>query len=409
MSCCTGVESQVSKPTVLIIGGGFGGLGCAVQLVKNGGAKDKNVILVEKNEYFSIGGMWQFVWNSRLQMEDVKWPLKKANLPGIDVRTKTAVSKWIPNENKVILSNKKEIKYQHIVVSCGVVADPKDVPGIENTVNICSESHVERQKKEMKELVEKAKTEKVTFCLAISVNPYKCPPAPYELTFLVDEYLRNAGVRDNARVILTAPVDWTMPPNTKPVILEAFKEQDIEFMPNKALEKVENNKLFFKDGSDPLECTTLWSIWPIRAPDFVQEAGLDINAKGTVNVENKVTNTIPNVPGAHIIGDACRVPFGQAGLPKAGEFAWKMGVSVADAISGKTNPADRKGNCAAEAGFGKGFILTPNFSDVCNDPENGKPKVGIEKTEKGTALKVDWCNEYLKEIFGENVLSKDFF
>jgi len=49
------VESQVSKPTVLIIGGGFGGLGCAVQLVKNGGAKDKNVILIEKNEYFSIG------------------------------------------------------------------------------------------------------------------------------------------------------------------------------------------------------------------------------------------------------------------------------------------------------------------------------------------------------------------
>jgi len=194
-----------------------------------------------------------------------------------------------------------------------------------------------------------------------------------------------------------------MPPNTKPVMMELLEEKNIEFLPEKQLEKVQDKKLYFKDGSDPLDFDLMWSVWPIRAPDFVQESGLAINPKGTVNVEDKVINTIANAPNAHIIGDACRVPFGNAGVPKAGEFAWKMGVSVADAINGEINPADRSGVCAAEAGFGKGIILSPDFSDVCNDPQNGKPRVGIEKSEEGTAQKVAWCNSYLKEIFGSNV------
>ena len=186
--------------------------------------------------------------------------------------------------------------------------------------------------------------------------------------------------------------------------MEAFKEQDIEFMPNKKLEKIQDNKIYFKDGSDPLDYTVCWSVWPIRVPDFVKDAtGIQINPKGFVTVDNKVTNTIPGdgVENAHIIGDACKVPIGEKAIPKAGEFAWKMGESVADAIAGITKEADRSGSCAAEAGFGKGFILSPNFSDPCNDPVNGKPKVSIKKTDEGSTMKVDWINGYLKEVFGD--------
>eukprot|EP00980_Cylindrotheca_fusiformis_P002884 scaffold674_cov126-Cylindrotheca_fusiformis.AAC.23 len=399
MSCCVESVSHDAKPTVLIIGAGFGGLGCARQLVKNGATKVYNVVLVDRKDTFSIGATWQFVWNSRLEMNDTQWPLKKANLPGVDLRVDMSVSKWLPSEKKVMFTNNTEIVYDHIAIACGVVPDASSIPGIETTVDICTMRHVERQKKEMADLVEKAKTEKVTFCLAIGVNPYKCPPAPFELSFLVDEYVRKAGVRDNVRVVLTCPVDYSMPPNTKPVVLGALEEQKIEFLPNKELAKVEDNTLHFKDGSDPLECTVLWCVWPIRAPDFVQESGLAINPKGTVNVEDKVSNTIPNVPNAHIIGDACRVPFGNASVPKAGEFAWKMGMSVADAIAGQKKPADRSGTCVAEAGFGKGLVISPNFSDVCNDPENGKPKIGIDKTDEGTEKKKASTLEWVQIAF----------
>mmetsp|Transcript_34670 Transcript_34670/g.84084 ORF Transcript_34670/g.84084 Transcript_34670/m.84084 type:complete len:405 (-) Transcript_34670:1630-2844(-) len=394
------------KPTVVIIGAGVGGLGCARQFVKNGATKDFNIILLEKGDHFTIGATWQFVWTSRLKMEDTTFPLSKAILPGIDMRTNTTVSKWTPQEKKVALQDGSEISYDHIVLSPGAVSDPTNVPGIENFVNIASMDHVAKQKQDLEELVAKAKTEKVTFCLAISVAPYKCPPSPYELSFLVDEYVRKAGVRDNVRMVLTCPVDYSMPLPSKELVLGLLKEQNIEFINNKELEKVESNLLHFKDGTDPLPFDVLWSIWPIRAPDFIQESGLPINPKGTITVDDKVTNTIAAnaAPGAHIIGDACRVPFQQAGIPKAAEFAWKMGISVADAIAGNLHPADRAGQCAAEAGFGKGILVSPDFSDVCNDPENGKPNIGVELIEgDGTVRKVAWCNRYLQEICGDNV------
>lgn len=412
MNCCGSSPQAVNdKPVVLIIGAGFGGLSTAKKLVENGGTEKYKVVIVDSKDYFTIGGMWQFVWNSRIdEMTDVRWSLAdaQANLPGVDFYLNTTVQKWIPNEKKVMFQDGTVFQYHAVVLACGVIGDPTSIPGIETYVNICSENHVTRQKQEMNDLVEKAKTEKVLFCLSIAVNPYKCPPAPYEMVLLADEYLRNANVRDNARVVVTCPVDWTMPPNTKPVFMKEFEEKNIEFIPFQQLDKIQDNKIFFQstkdeEESDPLEFTTLWTVWPIRAPDFVKEAGIEINPNGTVTVGDKVTNTIPNIENSYIIGDACRVPFGKGGIPKAGEFAWQMGVSVADAIMGNLQPAIRSGKCTAESGFGKGFILTPNFSDVCNDPENGKPKVGIQATAEGSVAKVEWANGYLEKIFGGKV------
>ncbi len=402
MNCCGGLQT-IDKPVVLIIGAGFGGLGAARTLVKNGGTEDYHVVLVDTKDYFSIGGLWQFVWNSRLDMDQVQMPLRKANLPGVELQLNRSVSSWFPEEKKVIFDNGKSLSYHSVILACGVIGDPTSIPGIETYVNICTEAHVEKQKQDMIDLAKKAESEEVTFCMSISVNPYKCPPAPYEMVFLVDEYLRKANVRENCRVIVTCPVEWTMPPNTKPVFMKEFQEKNIIFMNNKELEKIEDNTIHFRDG-DTLDFTTLWTIYPIRAPDFVQSAGLDINAKGTITVGDKVTNTIPKLENAYVIGDACTVPIGaKAGVPKAGEFAWLMGQSAADAIVGNVQPAVRAGKCAAEAGFGRGLVLMPNFSDPVNDPENGKPKVGIEISETGTTQKIDWANGYIKEIFDDAI------
>lgn len=192
---------EEDKPVVLIVGAGFGGLGCARQLVKNGATENFRVVLVERKDYFTIGAMWQFVWNSRLEsLVDTQWPLQDANLPGVDLKLHTTITEWLPLEKKVRLLDGTDLAYDHIVVACGVVPDPVPVPGLETVVNICSENHVERQQQELEVLVEKAKSEKVTFGLAISAVPYKCPPAPYEFCLLVDEYVRKAGVRDNVRI-----------------------------------------------------------------------------------------------------------------------------------------------------------------------------------------------------------------
>ena len=48
----------------------------------------------------------------------IKWPLEKANLPGVEMRLKTKRPSCdgSAKEKKVILSDKKEIAYDHICV-----------------------------------------------------------------------------------------------------------------------------------------------------------------------------------------------------------------------------------------------------------------------------------------------------
>jgi hypothetical protein len=80
-----------------------------------------------------------------------------------------------------------------------------------------------------------------------------------------------------------------------------------------------------------------------------------------------------------------------------------MGVSVADALMEDVKPADRSAICRAETGFNKGIMLAPNFSDVCNDPRNGKPAVRADFSDDATKSKIEWANSVLMNIFGDNV------
>ena len=190
-------SSNEKKPTVVIVGASFGGLGCARRLIETGAAANKfNVILVEKREKFTIGGLWQFVWTRRLELSDIQFPLSNANLPGVDVKLGKTIQKWNVADKSIEMDDGSTIPYDYIVMACGIVPDPSSIPGIENHVNICSFETVARQQEEAHDLIQRAKTSPQTFVLAIGDTPYKCPPAPFELTFMLDEMLTKAGVRE---------------------------------------------------------------------------------------------------------------------------------------------------------------------------------------------------------------------
>ncbi|MDQ3862862.1 MAG: hypothetical protein M3317_05070 [Actinomycetota bacterium] len=48
-----------------------------------------------------------------------------------------------------------------------------------------------------------------TLAIAVLDAPYKCPPAPYEAALLLDEHLR--GVRDSFELVITTPQPMTLP------------------------------------------------------------------------------------------------------------------------------------------------------------------------------------------------------
>jgi sulfide:quinone oxidoreductase len=70
-----------------------------------------------------------------------------------------------------------------------------------------------------------------TLVVAILGAPYKCPPAPYEAAFLIDEHLRGRGIRDAIDLVVTTPQPMTLPaagPKISQFVAGALKDQDIE-------------------------------------------------------------------------------------------------------------------------------------------------------------------------------------
>ena len=70
---------------------------------------------------------------------------------------------------------------------------------------------------------------------ASAAPSFKCPPAPSEAALLLDEFLRERGVRDDVRIQVVMPFGTPIPPSpeTSDAILATFAERGIEFVPGR--------------------------------------------------------------------------------------------------------------------------------------------------------------------------------
>lgn len=389
---------------IIIIGAGFGGLGCAKAFAD---AKDSgvDVTVVDAKSYFTIGGTWQYAWAGRVDTEKTTWDLSKcgAQFPGVSMLLDTDVASLDMEGKKVVLGDGTALGYDHLVLSPGVVGDPSSVPGMADTLDMYSHDSIERQRSDVHDIVAKARAgETQTLLVAIGAVPYKCPVAPFEAAFIADDVLRRAGVRDKVDIVVTAPVAWPLPDPARAVFTRLFEEKNVRFIPEKAIASVEGGAVAkFADGGS-MTCSKIWSVYPQRAPDFVKATGT-CNTRGFVPVDI-ATNGVEGKDGVYCVGDCCGIAVGGKPHPKAGEFAWQMGEMVAhDILKTEGYEHSRLGACIAECGAGAGVLVAPDYTQCVKDPESGKPSCAIEdrKTD-GEAAKLDWVNKYIRYIFGED-------
>ena len=389
---------------VIVIGAGFGGLGCAKTFADAKDSSGVAVTVIDAKSWFTIGGTWQYAWAGRVDTSSTTWDLSKcgAQFPGVSMLLDTDVASLDLEGKKVVLGDGTALEYDHLVLSPGVLGDPSSVPGLDATLDVYSHDSIERQRADVQDIVANATAgETQTLLVAIGAVPYKCPVAPFEAAFIADDVIRRHGVRDKVDIVVTAPVAWPLPDPAKEVFTRLFEEKNVRFLPEKTVVSIEGGvKAEFARG-DAIAASKIWSVYPQRAPDFVKATGV-CNLRGFVPV-NIATNGVEGSDGVYCIGDCCGIAVGGKPHPKAGEFAWQMGEMVAHEIM-RTEGYEhsRLGACIAECGAGAGVLVAPDYTQCVKDPEGGKPSCAIQdrKTD-GEAAKLDWVNKYIRNIFGE--------
>ncbi|HSO28578.1 MAG TPA: FAD/NAD(P)-binding oxidoreductase, partial [Candidatus Sulfomarinibacteraceae bacterium] len=189
-----------------------------------------------------------------------------------------------------------------------------------------------------------------TAIVGVCGTPFKCPPAPSEAAILLDEYLRERGVRGDTRIQVVIPFGTPVPPSpeTSDAILARFAERGIEFVRDRrvsSLDPAAREAVLDDGGRLPFE---LFLGVPVhRVPAVVEASGLAEG--GWIPVDKQTLAT--RFPGVYAVGDVTSV-----GTSKAGVFAERAARVVADKliarIRGEAEPPgyDGTGSCYVEFG-----------------------------------------------------------
>ncbi len=344
----------MSGKTIVILGGGFGGLSTAQQLRKALGDEHR-VVVVEKEDSFHLCAL-----NMRLmagEMEDHQEgdrTLSDLTSKGIE---------WVQGEilevdaaARRVRTSSATLEADYLIIALGADKDGTLVPGFaEAAYNLYDAREASLLYKPLQELA--AGRAIVLVCR----SPFSCPAGPYEAAFLMDSALRSKGNRQQVEVAVYTPEGKPMAgagPAVGDALIAMLEERDIKFNPQKKVERVDaaSRKIVFAGGEVSFDL--LVGIPPHVAPKVVREAGLT-DETGWIPVEIDTLET--GHPGVYAIGDVTSVrqpnPTGLF-LPKAGVFADEqsrvVAANIAAEIAGKDKAKrhDGKGFCYIEIGDG---------------------------------------------------------
>jgi len=210
--------------------------------------------------------------------------------------------------------------------------------------------------------------------IGIAGMPYKCPPAPLEVAFLVESELRERGLREKSEMHYCSPIG------------RAFTIESVSEMATPILEEkgIELHTFFNVETIDParkvveslegeeMPYDLLILVPPHRGAKVVIDSGL-APASGWLPTDHH-TLQVGGRANVYALGDATDLP-----LSKAGSTAHFEAPIVAERITAAVQGREPEGKhasytgkvmCFFEVGDGKGTLLQFDYN---NPPKPPKP------------------------------------
>ncbi|MEW6716540.1 MAG: FAD/NAD(P)-binding oxidoreductase [Chloroflexota bacterium] len=351
----------MKSKTILILGGGVGGIVTANALRKKLSAEHR-VIVAERNpeHVFNPSLLWVMV--GLRQPQQITKKLERMLNHGVEL-VQAEVQAIDPDGGRVETSH-SHLDYDYLVIALGASLAPEDMPGFKEA------AYTPYDLEGATGLWNALQTfEGGRIAVLVSSMPYKCPAAPYETALLLDDYLRRRGIRERSQVEVytseTLPMGVAGPAMGKAVVgmLEA---RDIRFYPELKPTGIdpERKELIF-DDNQKVRFNLLAGVPPHKAPRATKESPFS-NEAGWIPVNKHTLQT--GYENIYTIGDVATIALtnGKA-LPKAGVFADGQAHTVARRIAedikgiGSQAEFDGLGFCWIETGNGSAGFASGEF------------------------------------------------
>lgn len=341
----------------LVLGGGFGGLAAAHRLRAR--MDDRaTVTLVDRRSTFMMGLRILSVLAGSATRADGTRSLEALSRRGITYFPDEVTG--IDLDRRVVTTRGSSLPYDALVVALGAELRPDLVPGY---VSAGSSLYDPDQVEAIGSRV--ASIDRGRIGIGILGVPYKCPPAPYEAAFLIDDLLRRRGVRSAVELEVFTPQPSSLPvagPAACAEVEGRLTARGIGFLPGHKVQAVEGSDVVF-DG-DRRTYDVLIAVPAHRAPAAVRASGL---GQGEwIRPDPRTCATA--APNVYAVGDVTEMPLANGMmLPKAGVFAEAQGIvaadRIADSLSGRDGGTlfDGRGHCFIETGGGLATAVRGDF------------------------------------------------
>jgi sulfide:quinone oxidoreductase len=332
---------------VLILGGGFGGLSAANEIRNNFSSSQVKITVIDKKDWFMVGFAKLWIIKGIRTFENSIGSLNELTKKEINFLKEEILK--IDLQNKYVKTTTRTLSYDFLIIAMGAVLSPEKIPGLlENGMNLYDHNQLTEIHNKLKEM------KSGNIAISIMGMPYKCPPAPFEASLLINSMLREQGVRDSVQIHIYSPSPITLPAAGSEIsqqILNLINSEKIVFHGSCKIRLVEKNKLVFQDSEADFDL--LLAVPPHIAPKIIYESRL-AKEDGFISINRDCKTPFENV---YAVGDVTNLAVADTmAVPKAGVFAEGEAITVAQNIISKIQSKeesslfDGKGGCFLESG-----------------------------------------------------------
>jgi sulfide:quinone oxidoreductase len=343
---------------VLILGAGFGGLASANLLRKSLTQQECQITVVDKNQHFMMGLVNLWVLSGSRRLENSQAALDKLEAKGIKFLNDEITSIDPSTSTVTTKSSHDKLKYDYLIIALGAELAPERISGFQDNGESCFNVYDSKQVPRMRDKLLSLKGGRILVCIADI--PYKCPPAPYEVSLLINDILVKNGTRDSIDLNMYVPTPIALPvagPKMSQDIVNLLNDNRIHFHPLHKIKKILDNKTVQFENGNKTSYDVLVLIPPHQVPKVIRNSGLlGHEDQRWINVDRFTLRT--EHTNVFAIGDVTEIRLDQTTtIPKAGIFAEGEAKAVSQQIINEIKNNNNSGNKVLTRFDGKGFCF----------------------------------------------------
>lgn len=351
---------------IVIVGGGVGGTLLANVVSKELAADQAQVTVIDEFGQHLYQPGWLYVPFG----EETPGKLRKRERSLLRKNVELIVERVVgidPVKKTVQLAGKTEIPYDILVLATGSRVAPEEVPGFAEGAH-----HFYTSDAAIKLRARLDGFEGGRLVVGVADIPYKCPPAPLEFVFKVDEFLSNRGLRDKTELVYLSPINRAFTiESVSEFVTPMLEERNIRtevFFNTEEIDPVAK-KVTSLEG-DEIDYDLLVMVPPHRGSKVIIDTGLG-DRMGWLPTD-RFTLAVANQEDIYGLGDATDIPVSKSG--SAAHFEAKVLANrIVHRITGKETGDmlyDGRVLCFLETGYGQATQLAFDFE---NPPQPPKP------------------------------------